>query len=191
MDKVFDAYIQKVERYLKPLPQSERSDILKEIGSQIMELESAGLSQTAICERLGSPKKLARSYLALLINDHKTLLRNKLPAICAYYMLAGLMGMIIIPILLVCAAGFVFCAVVTPLVSLLKLLDYLFNLGLPYMDHVAMSFGSLQLNPVWAFVISLPLAAALFAVAWACWKLLLSYVTRMKQVKRYMSSDAK
>lgn len=189
MDKIFNDYLQKIERYLKPLPLSERMDILKEISSQMIELETAGLGQTEIINRLGSPKKLAKSYLDLLINDEKSVFRYKLLAICAYYTLAGFTGVMIISILMVCAVVFIFCGFVTPLISLFKLIDYIFNLNLPYMEHVGVAFGSVQLSPIWSFLISLLLAAGLLIVGWGCWKLLVTYIKGMRLVKCHLSSD--
>lgn len=189
MDKTFNEYIQKVEKYLKPLPSLERMDILKEINSQILELENAGKTKEDILQRLGSPKELAKSYLSLLIGDEKSLLRNKVLAICAYYTLASFTGMIIIPILFICATVFIFCGVATPIISLIKMFDYLLNLGLPYMDHVGTSFGSLQMNPILGFLISLPMAALLFGAGRGCWKLLLAYIKGIKQIKRHVSDN--
>ena len=42
MEKILNDYLEKIERYLKPLPISERVDIVKEIQSEIFELQSNG-----------------------------------------------------------------------------------------------------------------------------------------------------
>ena len=42
MEKNLNDYLDKVEKYLKPLPISERVDIVKEIKSEILELQSDG-----------------------------------------------------------------------------------------------------------------------------------------------------
>ena len=39
MEKILNDYLEKIERYLKPLPISERVDIVKEIQSEIFELQ--------------------------------------------------------------------------------------------------------------------------------------------------------
>ena len=41
MEKILNDYLEKIERYLKPLPISERVDIVKEIQSEIFELQEA------------------------------------------------------------------------------------------------------------------------------------------------------
>ena len=39
MEKVLNDYLEKIEKYLKPLPVSERVDIVKEIKSEMLELQ--------------------------------------------------------------------------------------------------------------------------------------------------------
>ena len=67
MDKRLDLYLEKVEKYLKPLVISERVDIVQEIKSEMCELSAKGLSAEQILERLGEPKALAKSYLGDVI----------------------------------------------------------------------------------------------------------------------------
>ena len=42
MEKILNDYLEKIEKYLKPLPLSERVDIVKEIKSEILELQANG-----------------------------------------------------------------------------------------------------------------------------------------------------
>ena len=53
-------YLEKIEKYLKPLPISERGDIVKEIKSEILELQSDGKTAEQITGRLGNPKECCR-----------------------------------------------------------------------------------------------------------------------------------
>ena len=87
MEKILNDYLEKIERYLKPLPISERVDIVKEIQSEIFELQSNGKE---IMERLGNPKELAKAYLGDLIAKDTSFSWNRALAICAYYSLASL-----------------------------------------------------------------------------------------------------
>ena len=61
MEKELNEYLGKIERYLKPMAVSERVDIVKEIKSEILELQSHGVSAQQIMERLGNPKELAKA----------------------------------------------------------------------------------------------------------------------------------
>lgn len=69
MEKILNDYLEKVEKYLKPLPVSERVDIVKEIKSEILELQGNGKAAGEIIERLGNPKELAKAYSC--ISSHK------------------------------------------------------------------------------------------------------------------------
>lgn len=63
MEKELNAYLGKLEKYLKPVAVSERIDIINEIKSEMQELQGNGMSAEEIIERLGDPKKLAKAYL--------------------------------------------------------------------------------------------------------------------------------
>lgn len=54
MDSLRNDYLNKIDKYLRPLPASERADIINEIKSQMMELEAEKrLSPDQIIQRLG------------------------------------------------------------------------------------------------------------------------------------------
>lgn len=55
MDRALNEYLEKIEKYLKPLVVSERVDIVKEIKSEMLELQGNGVSSEKIIERLGDP----------------------------------------------------------------------------------------------------------------------------------------
>lgn len=64
MDSLRNDYLNKIDKYLRPLPASERADIINEIKSQMMELEAEKrLSSDQIIQRLGNPKELAGALL--------------------------------------------------------------------------------------------------------------------------------
>jgi len=90
MEKILNSYLEKTNKYLKPLPSSERADIIKEIKSEILELQENGKSAEEIMERLGNPKELAKAYLGGLIAKNTSFSWNRVLAICAYYSLASL-----------------------------------------------------------------------------------------------------
>lgn len=130
MEKILNDYLEKIEKYLKPLPVSERVDIVKEIKSEILELQGDGKTSEEIIERLGNPKELAKAYLGDLIAKSSSFSWNRMLAICAYYSLASLSGLIVIPVLAICAPVFIVCAIATPILGAVKLIDALLNLGM-------------------------------------------------------------
>ena len=63
LEKSLNEYLEKIEKYLKPMIVSERVDIVKEIKSEMLELQNNGISTEQIIDRLGNPKELAKAYL--------------------------------------------------------------------------------------------------------------------------------
>ena len=53
LEKSLNEYLEKIEKYLKPLIVSERVDIVKEIKSEMLELQASGTSTEQItCKSL-------------------------------------------------------------------------------------------------------------------------------------------
>lgn len=63
MDAKLEKYLDTVDKHLKPLPVSERVDIVKEVKASMQEMQAEGLSSEQILARLGDAKDLARAYL--------------------------------------------------------------------------------------------------------------------------------
>lgn len=181
MENILNDYLEKVERHLKPLPISERVDIIKEIQSEISELRHSGKSAQEIIERLGNPKDLAKAYLGDLITKGAGFGWSRFLAVCAYYSLAGLSGVVIIPTLLICSPVFLLCGIVTPVMGGLKWLDNLLHLGLPFARNIGISGVN---SPFLVFILCIPMGAALFLAGIGCWKLLIRYIRGMNSVKK-------
>ena len=184
MEKNLNDYLEKIEKYLKPLPVSERVDIVKEIKSEILELQGDGKTSKEIIERLGNPKELAKAYLGDLIAKSSSFSWNRVLAICAYYSLASLSGLIVIPVLAICAPVFIVCAIATPILGAVKLIDALLNLGIPYASYIGISGIE---NPAIVFVLSIVMGVVLYLIGRGCWKLLVYYITGVSKAKRYLS----
>lgn len=184
MEKALNNYLEAIEKYLKPLPVSERIDIVKEIKSEMLELQRSGKTAEEIIERLGYPKELAKAYLGDLIVRQSSFGLSRVLAICAYYSLAGLSGMIIIPILVICAPAFIFCGVITLIAGVVKLTDALLPLGIPYTQYIVVSGIS---NPMLIFLFCLITGAVLTMAGYGCWKLLICYIRGMSRVKSNLS----
>lgn len=184
MEKILNDYLEKIERYLKPLPISERVDIVKEIQSEIFELQSNGKNAKEIMERLGNPKELAKAYLGDLIAKETSFSWNRVLAICAYYSLASLSGLIIIPTLAICAPVFLVCGIATSFIGAIKLIDYLLNLGIPYVQYIGVAGVD---NPILVFILCIVTGVVLYLIGHGCWKLLVYYIKGMSKVKNNLS----
>lgn len=189
MDKKLNDYLEKIERHLKPLPVSERIDIVKEIQSQILELQNNGKTAEEIVERLGNPKELAKAYLGDMISKDKTFHWNRVLAICAYYSLASFSGLIIIPTLAICAPVFILTGILTLILGAVKLLDTLLNLNIPYAQNIVIiSIGTASIdNPFIVFAVSAVVGAVLYLIGRGCWKLLVSYIKAVSSAKHRLS----
>ena len=185
MEKTLNSYLEKIERHLKPLPISERVDIVKEIQSQIFELQSNGKKPEEIIERLGNPKELARAYLGDLIAKNTAFTWAKALAMFAYYSLASLSGLIIIPTLAICAPVFILCGIAVPIFGAIKLIDHLLNLGIPFAQHIGVSGIN---GPVSIFICCIVIGVVLFLIGCGCWKLLIYYMNGMSKIRLYVNS---
>lgn len=184
MNKILNDYLEKIEKYLKPLPVSERVDIVKEIESEIFELQRNGKTAEEIIERMGDAKELAKAYLGDLIAKGHSFSWNRVLAICAYYSLVSLSGLFVIPILVICAPVFIICGIATPIIGAVKLIDELLNLGIPYANYIGISGIE---NPVVAFIICIVIGIVLYIIGSGCWKLLVYYIKGVSKAKKHLS----
>lgn len=185
MEKQLNSYLEQVEKYLKPLPVSERVDIVQEIKSEMQELQAAGQTPEQILARLGEPKEMARAYLGDLIAQSGGLSASRVLALCAFYSVTGLSGLFVIPVLGICAPVFLLCGVVTPLLGAVKAVDVALGLHIPYVQYIGIA--GVQ-NPVLVFVLCILAGIALFALGYGCWKLLVGYVKSVSRVKRTLDA---
>lgn len=184
MEKILNDYLEKIEKYLRPLPVSERVDIVKEIKSEILELQDNGKKAEEIIERLGDSKELAKAYLGDLISNSNSFGWNRILAICAFYSVASFSGLFVIPTLVICSPVFILCAVATPILGVVKLVDALLNLGIPYASYIGIS--GIQ-NPFIVFMLCILIGVALYLVGYGCWKLLVRYIKAVSNTKQRLS----
>lgn len=184
MEKMLNNYLERIERHLKPLPVSERVDIVKEIKSDIIELQNAGKAPAEIIDRLGDPKELAKAYLGDVIQKEKTISATNVLAMIAYYSLASLSGIIVIPTLVICAPVFIICGAVCPILGVTKMLDSLLKLGIPYAENIIVAGIE---NPFIAFIVCVGVGLGLLLAGFACWKLLLGYFKLVSKTKDRLS----
>ncbi len=185
MNNLLNDYLEKVERYLKPLPVSERADIVKEMKSEILELLGDGKSTEEIMERLGSPEELAKAYLGDLISRSSSFSRNRVLALCAYYSLVSFSGLVVIPVLGICAPAFMLSAVIVMIGGILKLIDALPFLHIPYAEHIVVM--SVE-NPVLILATCFIVGAVMFLAGYGCWKLLIGYIKTVSRTRRRLSA---
>ncbi len=106
MDKELKSYLLQVERYLKSMPSSERSDIIKELYGYIEELHvKKGKTAQEILLQIGSPRELALAYLGDSISKTKSFNLRKFCMALSFYSLAGVSIMFLLPVFSVLSVG--------------------------------------------------------------------------------------
>lgn len=184
MNTKLEKYLDTVDKYLRPLPVSERVDIVKEIKSSILEMENAGVSAEQIEERLGNPKELAKAYLGDLLANSSGLGWKRILTICAFYSVAGFSGLFVIPTLGIMAPVLLITGIITPIFGLVKLVGAILGYDMPY---IVFQLGPVTLSPALAFVASLIMGALLIVAGWFLWKLLLAYIKKVSTTKTKLS----
>lgn len=187
METRLEKYLNTVDKCLKPLPTSERVDIVKEIKSSILEMEGEKLSTEQILKRLGNPKDLAKAYLGDLLSRESGFSWKRFLIICAFYSLVGFSGLIVIPCLAVIAPTFLLCGAVTPVLGVIKLVDYVLHLNLPFVEAIGFQFGDAALSPIPVFFLSILTGVILFLIGIGNWKLLVSYCKQVSRTKSRLS----
>lgn len=171
MEAILNDYLEKIDKYLKPLPASERVDIVREIKSEMTQLAlEGGLSPEQILERLGNPKELAGAYLGeALVKNNGFGLRRFATAV-AFYSLTGLSVMFVLPFTGVLAVGLMLCGIIAPLAGIIQMAGYLLGFDTPF---VVVQLGSYLAAPPIAFVYSIAMGILLFMLGRGCWQLTL------------------
>lgn len=181
MNTAFEKYLNIINRHLRPLPASERADIIKEIKGSILEMEGEQLSENQILERLGAPKELAKAYLGEHLDKGKGISPGRLLAVLSFYGLTGISGMFVIPLLGLMAPMLILIGLAAPVAGFFKLIFSLFGRDLPY---VVVQFGQTTLSPAPAFLFSVVMGAVLIFLGKGAWKLLLSYIRTVSRTKK-------
>lgn len=184
MNAAFENYLNMIDRHLRPLPASERADIIKEIKSSILEMENEQLSEEQILERLGAPKELAKAYLGDFIVKGKGFNLNRFLTVFAFYGLTGFSGMFIVPILGITAPMFLLFGAIAPVAGLIKFIASLFGYDVPY---VVMQVGSTTLSPAFTFLYSVVMGVILILLGRGAWRLLLRYIRMISRTKEKLA----
>lgn len=182
MTQLLEDYLNKIDKYLKPLPASERNDIICEIKSQIMELQSTnGLSPEDIIARLGNPKELSQAYLGEYISKNNSFNWYKLKTILVFYCLAGLSGLFILPCGSILSVALMFSGILSLVAGIVKLIASLFGFDIPI---IMLQIGSYTAPPFIAFVVSVLFGLLLFWCGKMLWQFVINYIRKVSETKK-------
>lgn len=184
MEQALSAYLDRVDRHLRPMPAVERADIVKEIQSEMLELEAAGLPSREITARLGEPKELAAAYLSDAIVKNPKFSWGHLASVAAFYSLAGLGSMIVLPATSITAAVFLVSGAVVPAMGLLKFLASLVGIDVPW---VMLQFGGWSAPPALVFPVSALTGLLLLLAGRGLWNATVAFVRMLGRKRRQLA----
>ena len=175
-------YLEKIDKYLKPIGAAERADIINEIKSEMQELEAKDkLSSEQIIERLGNPKELAGAYLGQYITKNDSFNLRKLCTIIIFYSLAGLGSVFVLPFTSIVGVTFMICGVIVPICGAVKLLGAIVGIDTPY---IMFQFGTYTASPVMAFLLSILFGILFILAGKFFWKLTIQYIQMISSRKK-------
>jgi len=183
MDKDLEKYLEAVNQSLKPMPLSERLDIVKEIKSHIEELsKDRGMCSREILKQLEPPKELAKAYLGNSIckSNSNSFNWRKFLMVLSFYSLAGFSGMFILPIFSVLAGGLKFCAIIAFIAGPLEIISYLLGFDLPF---ALMQFGPFTPHPLLAFPLSIIMGIIFLFAGHKSWQVVIKYINTFNKKK--------
>ena len=172
MDDAAHRYLDELRRNLRPLPEDERTDAVREIESHIAEGQADGRPTASVLAGLGDARTLARAYVAdyhlRVPRDVKLGSVSRFVLSSAFVSGTGVLSLFVVPMLplLTFLAGLL--AVATPFLGVLR------TFGVP--GIVMGDSGGWQVPTLWSFPASLAFAAACAVLAWAGYKLLRGYL---------------
>lgn len=182
MDKMMDDYLNKIDRYLRPMAASERADIINEIKSEMIELQTqASLSDEQILERLGNPKELAKAYLGESIAKSNTFSLRRFGAVAAFYSLAGFTGMFVLPFCSVLAVALMFSGMISPIAGIIEFIGFILGVEVPF---VSFQMGTYTAPPYIALPLSVVFGIILFLAGKGVWKIMIKYIQAVSLGKR-------
>lgn len=180
METLLNDYLEKIEKSLKSLPVSERTDIVKEIQCEMLELEQSGKTAEEILTRLGDPKVLARAYLGQTIAKSSHFSLQKLCSVAAFYSLAGTVWMFILPVTSCVGISFMACGILSPIAGAVRFIGWLLGTDIP---QIGIQIGTYSATAVTVLPLSLVIGAAAFLIGKLSWNFTLWLIRKISTVK--------
>jgi len=177
MDRALYGFLRKVERALWPLEAGERADILREIQSQILELQRSGKTTEEILARLGEPKALAAAYTGENPSGFPAAGWKRGLKLAAYY--AG--GIFVVPCAGLLGGALMVSGVISPVAGLIKLAGCLLRFQVPF---IMFQIGSYTAPAPVAAVLSVLLGGGFLLAGRWLWRGMLRYIRAARRCAR-------
>ena len=103
-NSALEKYLSQVDKHLKYMPVSEKTDILSELKSSFYERMEQGQTENDIIAEMGPAKDFALSYLGKAIVENKNFSFRHFMMALGFYSFASLAWVSLIPALAICSA---------------------------------------------------------------------------------------
>lgn len=177
-----EKYLYQVDRRLKHMSVTEKTDILSELKNSFYERQKNGQTEGEIIAEMESPKSLAMSYLGESITRCDSFSWKHFMMVLGFYSYASLVGAIIIPILAVISVAFFFSSGVSILAGVLGMLKGVVHI--PLVEDLRFMVFTYELKGLPALLFGLLLAIIFMAVGILFWKGTVAMV-RILQTQRW------
>lgn len=172
------AYLDKFYDSLGTLPEEERIDAVREIESHIVDGIRNGQAEGAILAKLGDPKKLAKAYRSTYMMQKKPRTFKEVLNMAGFYCTAGLLSVIVVPVLGSIAYGFGFSAILICLAGVLR------SAGVPWIN---MDIAPGYTVPIeWSIPYAMVLSIIIGGIAYISWRYLKRYLNYLSERYRNM-----
>ena len=177
-----EKYLTHVDRYLKYLPISEKTDILSELKSSFYERLISGQSSEEIISKMPSAKDLAGNYI-----DDAFVKTNKLSfkTLCKYILFfsySSLIWLAVIPTLFTLAIGFFLSGILCFAAGIMGLLKGFINIS--FLDKIKFIFVYYELKGISALIVGILFAIIFTILGILSWKGTVTIIKYLQNKKK-------
>lgn len=188
-NSALEKYLSQVDKHLKYMPVSEKTDILSELKSSFYERMEQGQTENDIIAEMGPAKDFALSYLGKAIVENKNFTFRHFMMALGFYSFASLAWVSLIPALAICSASFFFSCGVSVLAGAMGLLKGF--LHIPLIDKMQFIFFIYELTGIPALLVGLLSAVIFFFLGILSWKGTVGMIRLLQSMKWKLDSDVR
>lgn len=188
-NSALEKYLSQVDKHLKYMPVSEKTDILSELKSSFYERVEQGQTENDIIAEMGPAKDFALSYLGKAIVENKNFSFRHFMMALGFYSFASLAWVSLIPALAICSASFFFSCGVSVLAGAMGLLKGF--LHIPLIDKMQFIFFIYELKGIPALLVGLLSAVIFFFLGILSWKGTVGMIRLLQSMKWKLDSNVR
>lgn len=181
INKDLEKYLTQVDKYLKYIPVSEKTDILSELKNSFYERLKSGQTSDEIISSMPSAKDLATMYFEDTFTRDNTFSIKKFFAIILFYSYSSLIYLAVIPTFFSLAAGFIFSGIISFVAGLMGLIKGIVNISL--LNKVNFIFLNYELKGLSALLVGIILAIVFTILGIISWRATIKCINFTKSKK--------